>query len=436
MRNKETAASKIMITGSRLGASSSSSSASILSTNIINSEQSSSPPPPPPQPDVGLYRPFAELAWTMLTSSSTKYQQPLSLEPAPDVPESLRHQMAVAKGPQSQQGGSSSSSSSSVRRVVHMETRALQAKNESYSVCPIQYARFALLETIPQQQQQEQKQPDGSSSEAVNNNNGNLDITAVAAAAPTAGAANSRVTVHTSGIQVLNLVIFPNPSTTNNNNKKNRRPLPVWGADFVSLPGNKHLLLLDAQPMRADCTHYRHWDAWHAKHNIGSHDDDSSSSLSSSFPWGGDLPPAVQKFVSPRALWTRMGAAAAAAAAPAPAADGASIPQQQDPVELIQGQLLEVFQEHLQLYLDLLLEHDEEDDADGGGENDEESDNKDNNNDINVNWSREYLQYRLDNDPARPMLKSLYGEEWTEQVLNTVLFPISKLVAPPQGKRD
>jgi hypothetical protein len=41
-----------------------------------------------------------------------------------------------------------------------------------------------------------------------------------------------------------------------------------------------------------------------------------------------------------------------------------------------------------------------------------------------VEHAREaYLQYRLENDPARPMLRALYGEEWSEEVLTTVLFP-------------
>jgi phycoerythrobilin:ferredoxin oxidoreductase len=35
----------------------------------------------------------------------------------------------------------------------------------------------------------------------------------------------------------------------------------------------------------------------------------------------------------------------------------------------------------------------------------------------------EYLEYRLENDPARPMLRSLYGPEWTERVLADILFP-------------
>ena len=34
----------------------------------------------------------------------------------------------------------------------------------------------------------------------------------------------------------------------------------------------------------------------------------------------------------------------------------------------------------------------------------------------------DYLNYRRDNDPARPMLKSLYGEEWTEKLIGEILF--------------
>jgi phycoerythrobilin:ferredoxin oxidoreductase len=34
-----------------------------------------------------------------------------------------------------------------------------------------------------------------------------------------------------------------------------------------------------------------------------------------------------------------------------------------------------------------------------------------------------YIQYRLNNDPAKPMLKGLYGEEFTDRVLQEVLFP-------------
>eukprot|EP00957_Ditylum_brightwellii_P055842 4230951-Ditylum_brightwellii.AAC.1 len=33
------------------------------------------------------------------------------------------------------------------------------------------------------------------------------------------------------------------------------------------------------------------------------------------------------------------------------------------------------------------------------------------------NGHTDYLNYRRANDPARPMLRSLYGEEWTEQLI-------------------
>ena len=43
------------------------------------------------------------------------------------------------------------------------------------------------------------------------------------------------------------------------------------------------------------------------------------------------------------------------------------------------------------------------------------------------NWLRPYLDYRLAKDPARPMLQALYGKEWSEQVLESVLFPMDML---------
>ena len=33
-----------------------------------------------------------------------------------------------------------------------------------------------------------------------------------------------------------------------------------------------------------------------------------------------------------------------------------------------------------------------------------------------------YLKYRIDNDPARPMLTSLFGKEFTESLIKEVLF--------------
>ena len=39
-----------------------------------------------------------------------------------------------------------------------------------------------------------------------------------------------------------------------------------------------------------------------------------------------------------------------------------------------------------------------------------------------VQGQTEYLNYRRENDPARPMLKSLYGAKWTEKLIGEILF--------------
>jgi hypothetical protein len=103
----------------------------------------------------------------------------------------------------------------------------------------------------------------------------------------------------------------------------------------------------------------------------------------------GDMPPAVQKYISGKALWTRFTAA------------------DNDPITRIQGPLVNAFEEHLDTYLKLLKEYSE-----SCGDVVE-----------HTNDQPAYIKYRVENDPARPMLKSLFGEEWTERVLHEVLFP-------------
>ena len=39
-----------------------------------------------------------------------------------------------------------------------------------------------------------------------------------------------------------------------------------------------------------------------------------------------------------------------------------------------------------------------------------------------INGQNNYLNYRRDNDPARPMLSSLFGKEFTESLIEEVLF--------------
>lgn len=102
------------------------------------------------------------------------------------------------------------------------------------------------------------------------------------------------------------------------------------------------------------------------------------------FEWGGDMPPEACKFFSPHALWTRLNG--------------------DDAVDMIQTKVFDAFCAHLDLYIQMLKEYQATEDNE-------------------ANHQDEYVEYRLAKDPARPMLQSLYGPEWTEDVLTKVLFP-------------
>lgn len=182
----------------------------------------------------------------------------------------------------------------------------------------------------------------------------------------------------TDGIQVLNFVVIPSDKTN----------LPVLGIDLVTLPGGRNLLLLDAQPMIIPNPHEEKWKEWHSKHVLNNLD---------VFTWGGDFPEAVKKYVSEYALWTRL----------QPSEDQDESPSSSDPISVIQNQVWEAFKTHLDVYIELLQMSDTSgfEDTDG------------------TNHQRDYLEYRRSTDPAKPMLNSLYGKEWTNELLEKVLFP-------------
>ena len=228
--------------------------------------------------------------------------------------------------------------------IVRITTNALVP---TISKSLIRYARITLLETIP-------LESDGS--------------------------------ISSEGIQVLNFVVLPNDQTT----------LPVLGIDLVSLPGSKHLLLLDAQPMAQPNPHEGQWESWF---NEYVRDENNETEESLKYAWGGDFPEAVQKYVSKYALWTRLqnladsvGDEGTATLSPA--------------VDAIQGSLFDAFRAHLDTYLELL----------GNYANDLEAVEGE-------NHQPSYLDYRRNNDPAKPMLNSLYGADWTQSLLDNVLFP-------------
>ena len=114
------------------------------------------------------------------------------------------------------------------------------------------------------------------------------------------------------------------------------------------------------------------------------------------FTWGGDFPPPVQQYVSPYALWTRL----------QPPEDVAE-DDWHDPTSIIQNELWDAFTSHLDIYLELLKREREQPQSES----------------VTSNNQAGYLEYRRTTDPAKPMLKALYGEEWTQEALDQVLFP-------------
>jgi hypothetical protein len=283
----------------------------------------------------GLYRPFLQYAWEKLHESGIllpsdndsgtigRLQETSNL-----VPSDLSRNVANdAKGmPPGTQ--------------IRISIDAAKGKSSS----PITYVRYALLETIPPPRYDE----------TVGNN------------------------VFTSGIQVLNFVMFTKP------------PLPVWGVDLVSLPGGRHLLTIDAQPMtiQQQSSTKDPWKDWY------------ESYVQNSFlPWGGDLPKDAQKFFSPHALWTRL--------------TNDNELDEEGRVHMIRTHIFDAFCAHLDIFLKTSI----------ATEDQVKKEENDNENVATQNHHlEEYLDYRLANDPARPMLKSLYGTDWTERVLHEILF--------------
>lgn len=279
---------------------------------------------------LGLYRKFSQHAIEKLSDTGWFEEAVISKE--------LSMNVAPAKGiPNS---------------VVRISTKAFipTINNNTEAKDLVRYARITLLETIP------------------NSTSAAHLVEEASLVASTSSYCN--------GIQVLNFVVLPAQNTM----------LPVLGIDLVSLPGSKHLLLIDAQPMASTESDDglllpwdNHWITWYETHVAGN----------PNFPWGGDFPKEVQKYVSPHSLWTRL-----------------QNLEGRDPIAVIQEDVWYAFCEHLDLYLELLSNHQNANDSVCG-----------------PNVQAEYLEYRRNNDPAKPMLTSLYGTEWTKQVLDEVLFP-------------
>ncbi len=168
---------------------------------------------------------------------------------------------------------------------------------------------------------------------------------------------------------VLNFLIIPKPFYN----------IPFFGVDFVSLP-KYYLIVLDFQPSITleKQFHYDLLDKLIEIKNYYFKDYQFEKNISSKF----------SKFFSPGLIMLKL-------------------PKDRKSDELIKNNLYSTFEDYLNLYFQILFKA-----------NKAPSKLK---NQIKDGQSF-YLDYRHKNDPARPMLKNLFGEEFTESLIDTVLF--------------
>ena len=168
---------------------------------------------------------------------------------------------------------------------------------------------------------------------------------------------------------VLNFLIIP--ETIYN--------MPFLGLDFVSLPGY-HLLVLDFQPSIQLRSQFKN--EWMDKLL------QIKKIFYQQFPFKLDISQEFSRFFSPALIWLKL-------------------PKQTDSDYLISNQLFDVFKEYLNLYFDVLYKTKKVD--------------EDLKSEI-VKGQNFYLRFRKDKDPARPMLNTLFGSDFTETLLNDILF--------------
>jgi len=177
------------------------------------------------------------------------------------------------------------------------------------------------------------------------------------------------VCINSPNYSVLNFLIIPN--TIYN--------IPFFGVDFVSLP-NSHLLVLDFQPSLTIQNQYSD-ELLEKLIKLKTH-------CHLSLPLAEKMSADVSRFFSPGVIWSKL-------------------PKDERSDFLIANQLYNSFKEYLDLYLEILFESKE-----ANLVVQEEL----------INGQNNYLKYRKDNDPARPMLSSLFGKEFTESLIKDVLF--------------
>tara|TARA_B100000212_G_C27259208_1_gene483733 strand:+ start:87 stop:848 length:762 start_codon:yes stop_codon:yes gene_type:complete len=190
-------------------------------------------------------------------------------------------------------------------------------------------------------------------------------------------AASERITlsralcINSPNYDVLNFLIIPAAIYN----------MPFLGLDFVSLPGY-HLLVLDFQPsIQLERQFKKEWldKLLQIKNNFYQQ-----------YPFNQKMSKEFSQFFSPALICTKL-------------------PKKSDSDYLILNQLYDVFQQYLNLYFDFLYETTKV--------------QEDLKSEI-INGQKFYLKFRKDKDPARPMLNTLLGSDFTETLLNDILFKL------------
>lgn len=170
---------------------------------------------------------------------------------------------------------------------------------------------------------------------------------------------------------MINFVIFPEPSSD----------LPILGADLVTLPGGD-LIALDLQPVRKATDDYL--ERYYRSRLKGLHERYQGLLPAG----GGEIPEAAAAFFSPYHLFARL------------PHDAPDLAEQRETCR-------QAFMDYLDAYLDLVTGKR----LGEGGEGVRQA-------------HLAYSRYRFEKDPARGMLKRLFGEEYTERLLSEFLFDL------------
>ena len=178
------------------------------------------------------------------------------------------------------------------------------------------------------------------------------------------------VCINSPSYSVLNFLIIPN----------SKYNIPFLGVDFVTLP-HLHLLVLDFQPSLFPLEKQFDNDLLMQIINL-------KNDCHQIVPRAEKMSSEVEKFFSPGMIWSKL-------------------PINKHSENLIAGQIYKSFTDYFDLYLKILV--------------DSNSVTTNLQNEI-VKGQQSYLEYRKEKDPARPMLTKLFGKEFTEELINNVLF--------------